>query len=290
MCSVALVAVLMAVLLWWWPINPPAQTNFPPGDVNRGAYLARMAGCIACHTDIKGNGKPLAGGAPIATQFGTFHPPNLTTDSRFGIGSWTLPQFATALRAGVSPSGKPYYPAFPYPFYGALSDQDVADLWAAFKTVAPVEQPSPQQDLSFPFNMRFGLKLWRTLFIKPSRSTESADKSTRWNRGAQIVNGPAHCGACHTPRNLLGARIETRKFEGASNLPGGGTSPAITAAALKKAGWKSSDITHALRYGLTPKGDSLGGSMGEVVSEGTRYLSDDDLNAIATYLLDEPTK
>lgn len=289
----AIVGVLVAVAagvagLWLWPIDAKPVGALPVGDPSRGAYLARMGGCIACHTDSKNRGKPLAGGTAIDTPFGVFHAPNLTQDRHYGIGAWTLAQFAMALRQGLSPHGEPYYPAFPYTFFAKLTDQDVADLWAAFKTVPAVAEPSKPHELGFPFNVRFALKGWRALFFPADMFVKTAEKSDAWNRGAYIVEAVAHCGACHTPRNLLGARIAGRHLEGASGLPGGGSAPAITASALRAGGWKKADIVQALRIGLTPKGDSLGGAMGEVVLGGTRFLSDGDLNAMATYLLDEP--
>lgn len=276
--------------LWAWPIGKPVRLDTPAGDVQRGAYLARMAGCIACHTDVKGGGKPLAGGMALETKFGTFYSPNLTTDRNDGIGAWSIEDFARAVRQGVSPDGETYYPAFPFAFYGGLSDQDIADLWAAFQTVPPVAEPSRAQDLNFPFSFRSGLKLWRALFLKRGGSSPEPGKSAAWNRGKFIVEGPAHCGACHTPRNFAGAREAELALHGSDELPDGGKAPPITAAALKKKGWTRKDIAYALKTGLMPDGDAFGGSMGEVVRDGTSFLTKDDLNAIATYLLDEDEK
>ncbi len=256
------------------------------GDANRGAYLARASGCIACHSDFQGGGQPLAGGPPLKTPFGTFYAPNLTSDVEHGIGSWTLQQFSDAVRHGVSPEGSPYYPAFPYPFYTRLTDRDIADLWSAFRTVPPVPLASKPHDLNFPFSIRPGLKLWRTAFFGDGVYRTNSTKSEIWNRGAYLVTGPTHCGACHTPRNFAGARAAEEALHGAGNLPGGGESPPITTDALTKAGWNKTDLIYALRTGLMPDGDSLGGSMGEVVREGTSFMTDEDLNAIATYLLD----
>ena len=255
------------------------------GDPNRGAYVARMAGCIACHSDFENGGRPLAGGPPLKTGFGTFRAPNITPDETHGIGAWSLNDFAVALRRGVSPDGAPYYPAFPYPFYSRMTDQDIADLWAAIWTVAPVAEGTPDRDLQFPFSIRDGLKVWRAFYFEPDPFEPDPDRDDIWNRGPYIVEGPAHCGACHTPRNLLGARIAERALQGASGLPDGGKSPPITEAALIENGWTRQDIVWALRTGLTPDGDSLGGSMGEVVRDGTQFLSDADLQAIASYLL-----
>ena len=245
-----------------------------------------MSGCIACHTDTSG-GAPLAGGVRLSTEFGSFYSPNLTTDPVHGLGEWTIAQFAKAVRQGVSPDGKPYYPAFPYPFYAWMSDQDIADLWAAFQTVPPVDRPSIEQDLGFPFSFRPGLKLWRALFLDDNADYRQPDRSDLWNRGKFIVEGPAHCGACHTPRNLAGARQAELSMHGADKLPDGGKSPPITTQALVDKGWTAADLKYALKTGILPDGDAFGGLMGEVVRDGTRFLTDRDLDAIAAYLLNK---
>jgi mono/diheme cytochrome c family protein len=272
--------------LVYWPIGTKTRLSVVEGDAQRGAYLARMSGCIACHTDFEGGGKPLAGGLKLSTDFGTFYSPNLTTDEKTGIGSWSIESFAKAVRQGISPEGEPYYPSFPYPFYAKFSDQDIADLWAAFQTVSPVEEPSKPHEMMPPFNLRAGLKVWRGLFLDPVPFEPNPEKSEMWNRGKYIVEGPAHCAACHTPRNVLGARKAGLALSGADRLPDGGKSPPITSAALKQNGWTISSLKYALQSGLMPDGDVFGGSMGEVVRDGTAFLSDVDREAIATYLLE----
>ncbi|WP_246660505.1 cytochrome c [Nitratireductor sp. XY-223] len=275
-----------AATLTVWPLGQKDNVDFPDGNASRGAYLARMSGCIACHTNSDQGGAPLAGGLALKTDFGTFYSPNLTTNKQYGIGSWTVGEFATAVRKGISPSGKPYYPAFPYPFYSKLSDQDIADLWAAFQTVPPIDQPSAPQDMSFPYNFRAGLKLWRAIFLDTDPFEPVEGKSEAWNRGKFIVEGPAHCGACHTPRNFAGARQAELELHGADGLPDGGEAPPITSAELARNGWTVNNLKYALRTGILPDGDAFGGAMGEVVRDGTSFLSDEDLTAIATYLLE----
>lgn len=283
----AVAATASVVALSAWPIGRPVALDTLAGDAARGAYLARMSGCIACHTDTDGGGAPLAGGLELKTGFGTFHSPNLTTDAEHGIGAWTPEMFAKAVRQGISPEGEPYYPAFPYPFYSRFSDQDIADLWAAFQTVPAAATPSREQELRFPFSFRPALKAWRSLFLDMGPLGPMPDRSEAWNRGRYIVRGPAHCGACHTPRNLLGARQAEFTLHGADSLPDGGKSPPITAGRLEANGWTVSNLAYALRSGITPEGDAFGGSMGEVVRDGTAFLTNDDLTAIALYLLDK---
>ncbi|EPJ55480.1 MAG: putative diheme cytochrome c-553 [Osedax symbiont Rs2] len=281
----ALALIIVSGISWsLWSEKDPTTINATPGDVNRGAYLARASGCIACHTATDAGGKAPAGGAALNTPFGTFYAPNLTSDIEHGIGSWTLQQFATALRQGRSPDGQPYYPAFPYSFYNKLTDRDVADLWAAFQTVPAVAKPAPDHKLSFPFNLRFGLNLWQSLFFDQLGFTATDSIDPQYARGEYLVQSVSHCAACHTARNLFGA-LKQQQFTGSESLLlGEGKIPAITADHLKQAGWSQSDLSYALQSGIMPDGDVFGGSMAEVVKEGTGYMQKQDLQAIAYYL------
>lgn len=284
--AIAASASLIAIAAW--PIGGPLEVHDLEGDVARGAYLARAAGCIACHTDTAGGGAPLAGGVVLETPFGTLYSPNLTSDPEHGIGSWTQAQFARAVREGVSPDGQPYYPAFTYPFYGNFTDQEVADLWAAFQTVPPVSEPSKPHEMAFPFDQRWGLKLWRLAFLEPPRTDPIPGNDELWNRGRELVEGATHCAACHTGRNFAGARkSDTEHFRGSDALPGGEKAPAIDHQTLRDRDWDVDSLAFALRTGITPEGDAFGGAMGEVVLQGTAYLTEADREAIATYLMDE---
>ncbi|WP_432474224.1 c-type cytochrome [Amphritea sp. HPY] len=296
--SPVLALLVIALLFTFWASTPlraafnssPEQTqlNAKPGNIANGAYLARASGCIACHTDKEAPGQPLAGGAPLQTPFGTFYAPNLTTDKTHGIGNWTLQQFAQALRHGISPAGEPYYPAFPYTFYTRLSDQDIADLWAAFKTVPPANQANTAHKLGFPFNIRQGVALWQSMFMEDQPFTPSKAQNQHYNRGKYLVESAAHCAACHSPRNLLGALEKEQLFTGSpSLLEGEGSVPAITAQALTEAGWTESDLSYALQSGIKADGDVFGGSMSEVVRDGTSFLQKQDLDAIAYYLFNK---
>ncbi len=282
---VATLGIVVIGVIAKWPIGEPTHIGMLAGDAYRGAYLARSSGCIACHTNTAQSSAPLAGGAPLDTPFGSFVPPNITPDLVGGIGNWTLDQFADALRQGVRPDGKAYYPAFPYEFYADMSDQDVADLWAAIQTVPSVSEPAPEHDVSFPFNMRWGLKIWRAAYLSPAAISPVLGQSVAWNRGQQLVTGAAHCAACHTGRNMLGGLQENAALSGNDNLPGGSVAPSILAADLVAKGWTVANMAYALRTGVTPDGDVLGGSMAEVVQYGTFYMDDADRTAIATYLL-----
>ena len=258
------------------PVLSRGNTHFA-GNPQRGAYILRLAGCVSCHTNKKENGAFLAGGPPIKTSFGTFHAPNITPHLEEGIGKWSRADFFTALTKGTSPSGAHYYPAFPYDFYTRMKDRDITDLWAALQQVKPAPSANGKTELVFPFSQRALLKPWRRLFFH-SRAMPSLEE-----RGAYLVEGPGHCGACHTPRNPLGALKHDETLAGA--YVNGERIPPLTAEALRQNGWNIEDIVFALETGITPEGDVLGGSMGEVVNEATSHLTRNDLEAIATYLL-----
>lgn len=281
------VAGLGGVSLVVWPIGEVTRLAERDGDAQRGAYLARAGGCIACHSDPSSGRPALTGGAPIKTSFGSFVAPNLTTDETFGIGGWSVEDFARAVRQGIGPDGAPYYPAFPYAFYGHLTDQDIIDLWAAFQSVPPQEVTGGDKDIVFPFNLRFGLKLWRAAFAKGPPTAPDPEQSDPWNRGRWLVNGLAHCGACHTDRNLAGGRRASQYLAGSDDLPGGGKAPPIRPEHLKEAGWTVTSLAYGLKSGVMPDGDTFGGGMGEVVRHSTAWLSEADRKAMATYLLNE---
>jgi mono/diheme cytochrome c family protein len=275
-----------AAILAAWSIGAPEPDTFPPGDAERGAYLARASGCVSCHTNAVAQGPALAGGAPLDTPFGTFVPPNITPHSAAGIGDWTIQDFAKAVRQGISPDGAPYYPVFTYSFYAGFTDQDIADLWEAFRTVPPVADAAPSHDVGFPFSFRSGLKLWRAAYLDAPTTDALMGTSSPWNRGRLLVEGAAHCSACHTGRTLFGGLDDGDRFAGNDSLPGGSKAPSILAADLLAGGWTVANLAYALKSGVLPSGDAFGGSMAEVVAEGTSFLTDADRVAIATYLLD----
>lgn len=268
------------------PVAGPDRDLTLTADAARGEYLIRLGGCVACHTDIKNDGAHLAGGPALKTPFGDFVPPNITPDPDAGIGNWTLAEFSDALSNGKGPGLlNHYYPAFPYDNYTLLTDQDLVDLYAAMMQQEPVATPAPPNRVSFPFNIRAAMLGWKNLFFEPGRFEPDPSRSERWNRGAYLANGPAHCSACHTPRNALGGRDDSRKWAGGSGTPGGNV-PAITVAELEAEGYDMPGLIDALKTGFTPGFNVLGGPMGEVIAESTSHWTDEDLEAIAAYLLD----
>ncbi|KQT49360.1 hypothetical protein ASG47_03210 [Devosia sp. Leaf420] len=267
------------------PVTGPARDLSLAGDVTRGQYAMRLGGCVACHTNAAAGGAELAGGAGLVTQFGTFVPPNITSDPNVGIGNWTVEQFSAAMSDGMGPQGH-LYPAFPYENYTLMSDQEIVDLYAALMATEPVTTPAAQSQIPFPFNVRLLMAGWKNLFFSPHRFEPEAGRDDVYNRGKYLATGPAHCVACHTPRNALGALEWNQAFAGS---PGGtgGKAPALTRAALVEAGYDVETLAQTLQDGFTPGFDVLGGPMGEVIADGTSFWTPEDRTAVATYLLAE---
>jgi mono/diheme cytochrome c family protein len=286
---VLLIVVVIGVgvaLFMLQPVNGPARNLALAGDAERGAYLIRVGGCISCHTDARNGGAVLAGGPGLTTPFGTFFGPNITSHPEAGIGSWTLEQFARAMSDGEGPGGH-LYPVFPYDSFTLMTDQDLADLFAALKAAPASASVAPEHQVAFPFNIRLALAGWKNLFFRPARYQPDPSRSERWNRGRYLAMGPAHCVACHSPRNLLGAVEPGREFTGNPAGGPGGRTPAITREALASEGYDQALLVEALKTGFTPNFDVLGGAMGEVIADGTSHWTDADLEAVAAFLLGE---
>lgn len=269
------------------PVTGPERDLTLVGDATRGAYLIRLGGCIACHTDASSGAGILAGGPGgpgLTSPFGTFFAPNITSHPTAGIGNWTLAQFSKAMSDGEGPQGH-LYPSFPYENYTLMSDQEIADLYAALKEVPADPTPSKAHQISFPFNIRLALAGWKNLFFKPERYVADASQSEEWNRGRYLVFGPAHCVACHSPRNLLGAIEGGKELAGNPGGGVGGKAPSLLAADLSSEGYDAASLAQALSDGFTPNFDVLGGAMGEVITEGTSQWTAEDRAAVAAYLM-----
>ncbi|HEX3207870.1 MAG TPA: cytochrome c [Geminicoccaceae bacterium] len=288
--AVVLVALLGGGFAWLlvpWPWSPPEIAR--AGDPKHGEYVLRLGGCVSCHTDEKRKGQFLAGGRALETPFGTFYPPNITPDAKTGIGGWSTGAFVQAMTRGRSPGGHPLYPAFPYTSYTRMAEQDLVDLKAYLDTVPPVASPVPAHELRFPFGFRPLLKGWQLLFFEPGTFQPDPNKSENWNRGAYIVNGPGHCGECHTPRNALGAPDPDRFLAGTRDGPDGKAVPNITPNRDNGIGnWSKTDITFALQTGILPDGDVLGGLMAEEIKDASSHYTPEDRAAVAEYLLSLP--
>jgi mono/diheme cytochrome c family protein len=255
-------------------------------DLTNGKTLFNVGGCTSCHTTPEQKDRTrLGGGLALKTPFGTFYPPNISSDPKDGIGAWTDAQFVTAMHKGTSPAGTHYYPAFPYSSYQRVTFDDLRDLFAYLKTLPAVQGRVRDHDLSFPFNIRRLVGFWKFLFLDGEVFKPDVSQSGQWNRGAYLVNGPGHCAECHSPRNLLGGIIESERFAGGPDPEGKGWVPNITQKGL--ADWSVKDIAYLLETGTIPDGDSVGGSMTEVVRN-MDQISEADRLAIATYIKSLP--
>jgi mono/diheme cytochrome c family protein len=246
----------------------------------------RLGGCVTCHTDPKNKAALLAGAQTVGlkTPFGTFYPPNITSSKADGIGNWTLAQFSAALSDGEGPQGH-LYPAFPFDAYTLMSDQEVADLYAALEATPPVDTPSHPHELSFPFNQRLLMAGWKHLFFHPQRYMADTTQSDAWNRGKYIVMGPGHCVSCHSPRNALGAIEPGQELTGNAVGDGpGGKTPPLTMAYFQSHDYDAPGIVQVLTDGTTPGFDNVTDAMGEVVADETSQWTDADRQAVATYL------
>ena len=257
------------------------------GDPAKGELVFWAAGCASCHMAAEAKGDAelvLSGGQRFPSDFGTFIAPNISQDPEHGIGKWSLLDLANAITQGVSPEGEHLYPALPYASYAKMEMQDVADLYAFMKTLPADPTPSQPHELAFPFSIRETLGVWKLLFLNndwmlPGNLTPTAA------RGRYIAEALAHCGECHTPRNLLGGMDKSRWLGGAPNPSGEGKIPNITPDKLK---WAAADIVQYLTTGFTPEFDVVGGHMAHVVENMAR-LPESDRLAVAEYILAVPS-
>lgn len=262
----------------------PGATLADQAAIDRGKYIFDAGGCFACHTDTKGGRPPLSGGPALKTPFGTFYAPNITPDPRHGIGRWSDQDFIKALREGVAPDGRHYYPVFPYTSYTKASERDLLDLKAYIFAQPPVAEASRSHEIGFPFAFRPLLWFWKLLNFEAMRWRADARRSEEWNRGGYLVEALSHCGECHTPRNFLGGLDRALWMAGAVLGDGKTRAPNLTPHESGLAQWSAADITFALELGLTPRGEILGGEMAEVVARSSSRLSAADRAAVAAYL------
>jgi mono/diheme cytochrome c family protein len=255
------------------------------GDAQRGLYISKAAGCVGCHTEARDNAQPFAGGRALKTPFGTFYGPNITPHPQAGIGRWTEQDFIRALREGRRPDGAHYFPAFPYPSFTRINDQDLRDLWAYLRSLPPSSRASEPHNLKFPFGWRPLAWVWKLFFFSPGPFTADPAASAVVNRGSYLVNALGHCGECHTPRNFLGGMKRSRHLAGAK-LGEGTSSANLTPARLKKK--DDSEVKDFLQTGMTPDGDVAAESMAEVVRNTTSQLTPADLDAVVAYLRSLP--
>lgn len=268
------------------------------GDYNasleQGRYLALAGNCATCHTAE--GGEPYAGGVEFHTPFGLLYSTNITMDRASGIGNWSFEDFYASVKHGVRPDGSHLYPAFPYTDFAQLTDEDIASLFLYLQTITPVATPALENDLRFPFDQRPLLAGWKALFHDAATFEPDPQQSPEWNRGAYLVEAAGHCGACHTPRNALGAERESLALTGGSYMDKvrfgyhrqwSGVNLTPHEAGL--AAWSVDDIVAYLREGVSGNA-VVHGPMREVVMNSTRHLTDEDLRAMAVYLKGIPPR
>ena len=274
-------------ILCAWLLAPLCAAQAGTG-LPRGEYLVRAANCVSCHT-VPG-GAVFAGGVPFPTDFGTIYSTNITPDKATGIGSWTLAQFDAAVRRGLGPDGQHLYPAFPYTSFTKINDADMRALYDYFMSLRPVNAPARTNDMKFPFGQRGLLGAWKALFFNEGRFVPDATRSQQWNRGAYLVEALAHCSACHSPRNQLGAEKTAEPYAGGvleeldeERGPVRRGAPNLTSSPHGLKAWSEDDLAGYLKLGVGSRA-RLMGTMNEVVLNSTRHLSQEDTRAMAVYL------
>jgi mono/diheme cytochrome c family protein len=268
----------------WHPvieaIDPPLAASFPAELVERGRVLFGAGNCAACHAVESGG--DYAGGRAIRTDFGTVYSTNITPDADTGIGRWSERAFRRAMREGLRRDGAHLFPAFPYDHFTRLTDTDIRALYAYLMSRPPVKAMPPDNTLRFPLNVRLLQAGWKLLFFDQGAFEPQPDKGEAWNRGAYLAEGLAHCGACHSPRNALGAESSGKeRYAGA--VVDGWYAPALTQVNASPLPWTQSELFDFLRSGATGLHGVAGGPMSEVVHRGLAGLPDADVQALAVY-------
>ncbi|AYG64634.1 MULTISPECIES: c-type cytochrome [unclassified Rhizobium] len=260
-------------------IARPSPSSFDRGLVAKGEQLATVGDCIVCHTAP--NGAPFAGARALPTPFGTLFSDNITPDEKTGIGAWSLPAFSRAMRQGVARDGSHLYPALPYEHFTHVSDDDLEAIYAFLMTRQPVSQPAPENQLLPGLGFRPLLAGWKLLFLQQTAFEPQANESAEWNRGKYLADGLAHCGGCHTPRNLAGGEERGREFAG--GVAEGWNAPALDETNPSAASWNADSLFAYLKTGSDRGHSAAGGPMGPV-AEGLSRLNDADVRAIAVYI------
>jgi mono/diheme cytochrome c family protein len=281
--AVVAAGIAGAAAFAYWPAGPAPAMAMPaitPELIARGQYVTTAADCVSCHT-VPG-GTPFAGGRPFKLPFGTIYAPNITPDRQTGIGGWSAGQFVRAVKDGVRNDGQEIYPALPYTSYHLMSDADVLAVKAYLDRLAPARAPNRQNSLGFPFNQRAAMRFWKLLFMPRHGFQADPSRGLDWNRGAYLATAAAHCGECHSPRNIL---------YGISGAPQSGetlsgwTAWNITPDGAHGIGsWSTDEIANYLKYGYAPGHAVAGGPMKEAIDNSLSKLTDEDLRAIAVYL------
>lgn len=297
---VPLVLIVVVLAVCWWLAQPHRQASatpeeaaiaaklHDPGVIAQGRYLATAGDCVSCHT-ARG-GQAYAGGRMLPTPYGAIPAPNITPDPDTGIGAWNFAEFWRALHNGIGRSGEPLYPAFSYTSFTKMTRDDAIAIFAYLRSLPPVHQPNTPLALRFPYNLRSTLTAWRAVYFKPGVYQAVATQSAAWNRGAYLVQGLGHCNECHAARGVWGGVSSNASLSGGRIPEQDWYAPDLsTQANGGLQGWSRQDIIDVLKTGQSAKGVAVG-PMADVVASSTQYLRDDDLQAIADYLLALPPR
>ena len=275
----------LAVLFFLGPLPFNSANAAPPDELKRGRYIFNLAGCAGCHTIKKSSNGFLAGGRKFETEFGTFFSPNITSHTNAGIGRWTFDDFTRAMRDGISPDGKNYYPSFPYTSYNKMSGDDLSALWAYIKTIPANDRANTPHDLESPFSWRFLISIWKIPNFDQKSLMPVEGKSEAWMRGRYIAEALSHCRECHTPRNIMGGLALAMDYGGTNSNPEGIVVPNITSDRETGIGkWSVGDLDMLLKMGMLPDADFVGGVMAESVTHSTSKMTDGDRAAVIEYL------
>ncbi len=280
---------LLALAAWWLSRPQPLPASALPAhtaSVVNGERLFHSGGCASCHGSVTGDGidgRQLGGGLAMETPAGTFHVPNISPHPADGIGAWSDLDFVNAMRRGLSPEGRHYYPAFPYTSYARARTEDLLDLKAYMDTLPAVEGVAPPHALKPPFNWRRPIGFWKRLYLDEAPVHPGPSDEAERELGRYLVEGLGHCGECHTPRNVALAMDTTRWLMGAPLPAGEGNAPDISGGPDGIAGWSVSELVDYLETGVDPDYDIVGGEM-VAVQENMAKLSPEDRRAIAVYL------
>jgi nicotinate dehydrogenase subunit B len=279
--TAAVVSIAVLALPWRSiaPISRPDPSTWSAATIAKGQQLAALGDCAVCHTQP--NGAINAGGRAIETPFGIIYSTNITPDAETGIGAWSYPAFERAMREGIHRDGKHLYPAFPYNHFAKTSDADLQALYAYLMAQPAVKSASPENKLAFPFNLRPLMAGWNALFHSSATFTPDTTKSAAWNRGAYLIEGLGHCGACHSPRNALGAEKTDAYLAG--GFAEGWEAPPLTSLSQAPIPWSEDELFAYLRTGESRFHGVAAGPMAPVVKE-LAALPEDDIRAMAVYL------
>ncbi|MDA0681485.1 MAG: cytochrome c [Proteobacteria bacterium] len=293
--GVALILVIFGALAFIPSDNSTTTVDFSVDDslVERGKYLALAGNCASCHTAR--DGAFMAGGLAFETPFGTIYSTNITPDQETGIGKWTGAEFLNSMRQGVRPDGEHLYPVFPYTAFTKIVDEDMVALFAYLNSIPAVRRAADENEVSFPFSQRSLMSVWKAMFFDAGAYETDESRSVEWNRGAYIVEALAHCSACHSPRNLLGAEKPNMAMTGGvymDEVPTGAvrpwSAPNLTAAPNGLGLWPAEEVAAYLTTGINSYVETFG-PMNEVIINSTRHLTYVDVDAMSVYLKSLPS-